>query len=66
MVKIPVGKTGENKGKFDVTEVSQKRSRDNSIFRFADNRPEADTQMKPYNFRLLQIAQLKIPFKNRE
>jgi hypothetical protein len=46
MVKIPVGKTGENKGKFDVTEVSQKRSRDNSIFRFADNRPEADTQMK--------------------
>jgi hypothetical protein len=46
MVKIPVGKTGENKGKFNVTEVSQKRSRDNSVFRFADYRPEASTQMK--------------------
>ncbi len=59
MVKIPVGKTGENKGKFDVTEVSQKRSRDNSIFRFADNRPEANTQMK------LQKMAFTSPQKNQ-
>jgi hypothetical protein len=46
MVHIQAGKTRENKSKFNATKVSQKRSTDNSVFRFADNRPETITQMK--------------------